>query len=73
MAAIPAGPIDREPAGLPPGRDEEGLHRVLAGVPLGAHDERIIHWLTMWESSTVATVASLIHRARLVGRLSETP
>lgn len=35
-----------------------------AGVALGAHDSRIIHWLAGWEPSTVAVIAGLVSRAR---------
>lgn len=36
----------------------------LAGLPLGAHDLRIIAWLAKWDVPTVGAVASLMHRAR---------
>lgn len=41
----------------------------LAGIELGAYDRRIIEWLSDWEDSTVAVVASLLHRARAAGAL----
>jgi uncharacterized repeat protein (TIGR03917 family) len=62
--AIPTGPIDRAPVGLPSNRFEEALRRALAGVDLGQYDELIVRWLAGWDAPTVATVASLIRRAR---------
>ncbi|MCP3805415.1 hypothetical protein NLX83_39725 [Allokutzneria sp. A3M-2-11 16] len=44
------------------------LMQPLADVELGEFDVRIIEWLTGWEPSTVATVASWLHRAREAGR-----
>jgi hypothetical protein len=41
---------------------------VLRGVPLGAHDERIVEWLAGWDEPTTLTVASLIERARAAER-----
>jgi hypothetical protein len=63
---IPAGPVDVEPRGT---RSTEVKKAALqsaltaAGVELGAHDERVVSWLTEWEWSTVATIASWINRA----------
>lgn len=63
---IPTGPIESPPAGFRPD-DEQSviLQDTLraAGVELGAYDKRIVDWLSGWEWSTVATVASWISRA----------
>ncbi|MEO3869365.1 hypothetical protein ABGB18_11085 [Nonomuraea sp. B12E4] len=40
------------------------LRDALAGVELGAEDERIVVWASGWDSPTVATVASLLCRVR---------
>jgi hypothetical protein len=42
------------------------LLQALHEVPLGAYDQRILRWLTGWETSTVAVVVSLLRRARHV-------
>jgi cell division protein YceG involved in septum cleavage len=63
---IPAGPIDTEPVGFRPSREQEAILRDLlaaAGVELGAYDERIATWLAGWEWGTVAVIASWIQRA----------
>lgn len=39
----------------------------LEGIELGAYDMRIIEWLSGWEDSTVAVIASLLYRARAAG------
>ncbi|MGQ0575048.1 MAG: hypothetical protein ACT4RN_12715 [Pseudonocardia sp.] len=44
------------------------LAHALDGVELGAHDARVLAWLAGWDNPTVATVCSLIRRARLAGR-----
>ncbi|EFE72620.1 predicted protein [Streptomyces viridosporus ATCC 14672] len=70
-AAVPTGPIDREPLPtrgepLPSAAEQEAtLREVLAaaGVEPGAYDDRIIEWLARWEWSTVATIASWVQRA----------
>jgi len=64
---IPTGPIDNEPRGFRPGDEQEAILRDTlraAGVELGEYDERIVKWLTGWEWSTVATIASWVERAR---------
>jgi len=38
----------------------------LDGVELGTYDRRIIDWLAGWDTETIATVASLLYRARAV-------
>ena len=40
------------------------LHEPLAGVRLGAHDDRMLTWLAGWDVPTVGSVVSLLHRAR---------
>ena len=40
------------------------LLAALDGVALGAYDQRILHWLASDEVATVATVVSLLWRAR---------
>ena len=40
------------------------LREPLAGIPLGAYDERIIRWLAGWDIPTAGVVVSLVHRAR---------
>lgn len=44
------------------------LAEALDGIELGADDRRILQWLSGWEPSTVATIASLIVRARAAGQ-----
>ena len=70
-AGIPLGPIQDPPyQAIPhePGQsgpaNEEALRDALSGLPLGGHDERIIAWLTMWETTTVATICSWLYRVR---------
>jgi cell division protein YceG involved in septum cleavage len=68
---IPAGPIDTEPIGFRPSREQEAILRDLlaaAGVELGAYDERIATWLAGWDWSTVAVIASWIQRAATAER-----
>jgi len=66
--AIPDGPIEHEPALITLGDREPALRRALAGVTLGAFDERAVAWLAGWDTSRVTTLASLIHRARATER-----
>lgn len=47
---------------------EKVLRDALAGVELGTYDERMVVWLSGWDVPTVATVASLLYRAREVER-----
>jgi hypothetical protein len=72
------GPLDVEPVSVyPPYTKRRGpwvfdtrtdrldaLAHALAGVDLGNYDLRILDWLAVWDNATVATVVSLIHRAR---------
>jgi hypothetical protein len=36
----------------------------LAGMDVSAYERQILGWLSGWETSTVAVVAALLHRAR---------
>jgi hypothetical protein len=69
---IPAGPIDTEPIGFRPSREQEAILRDLltaAGVELGAYDERIVAWLAHFADwSTFAVIASWIQRAATAER-----
>jgi hypothetical protein len=69
---IPAGPIDTEPIGFRPSREQEAILRDLlaaAGVELGAYDERIVAWFADFADwSTFAVIASWIQRAATAER-----
>ncbi|MFG2145526.1 hypothetical protein ACGFRG_15185 [Streptomyces sp. NPDC048696] len=67
---IPVGPIESAPWNLPIGDFPAVLAEAFAGVELGAYDRRIIEWLAGWDSPTVATIASLVLRARKAGGAS---
>ncbi|MBA2323525.1 MAG: hypothetical protein H0V92_05740 [Pseudonocardiales bacterium] len=43
------------------------LREPLTGVELGAYDRRILDWLANWDTPTIGTIASLLHRARVAG------
>jgi hypothetical protein len=64
---IPAGPIESEPLGFRPSREQEAILRdvlAAAGVELGAYDERIVRWLAEFADwSTFAVITSWIQRA----------
>jgi hypothetical protein len=64
---IPAGPIDTEPIGFRPSREQEAILRdtlAAAGVELGAYDERTVRWFAEFADwSTFAVIASWIVRA----------
>ena len=75
-------PLDRYPSDLylPGEATQEAVERrrqeriavlrePLAGLELGGYDELIVQWLADWDIPTVATVASLLHRARAAGPL----
>lgn len=68
-SAIPAGPIESAPWSALSGEAEyrAALAEAFAGVELGEYDRRIIEWLAGWDSPTVATLASLVVRAREAG------
>jgi hypothetical protein len=59
------GPLHVEPAGFLPSTEQRLLLvEALAGVELGAWDERIVTWLAGWETGTVVTVGSWLRRVR---------
>lgn len=66
--AVPLLPVDTEPPGghLPEPERLAMLVDALAGVPLGAYDERIVAWLARADTPTVRAVVSLIDRACVV-------
>ena len=65
---VPAGPVQVPPRGFVPGAEQaEILAGVMAGIELGAWDQRILEWMAGWDASTVLTVASWIVRARAAG------
>lgn len=74
QAAATYGPIETCPHSLTPPHTEYdhagstqfhgALLQALDGVELGAWDRRILDWLAGWDTSTVAVVVSLLHRAR---------
>ena len=67
-AAVPRGPVQTPPHGfMPQAEQAQILAGVLAGIELGAWDQRIVQWLAGWDACTVLTVASLITRARAAG------
>jgi hypothetical protein len=49
------------------------LAAALLGVDLGAFDREIVEWLAAWDTPTVATVVSLLHRTRQAGRDERPP
>ncbi|MGH3287356.1 MAG: hypothetical protein ACRDPD_22155 [Streptosporangiaceae bacterium] len=64
-AGVPAGPLESDPGGfLPQAERAATLAEVLEGVELGAWDRRVAGWLTELDTSTLATIASWIARAR---------
>ncbi len=60
FVCYPSGQYRHEPAE----ERRAALLAALEGVALGAYDERILRWLARDEVSTVATVVSLLWRAR---------
>ena len=67
-AELPDGPVDQAPPGyVPQAEQAQILAGVLAGIELGAWDQRIVQWLAGRDTCTVLTVASLIARARAAG------
>lgn len=68
-SGVPTGPVHAEPLGYhPPPVREQIIRSALAGVELGAWDERTITWLAGWDWATVATIVSWIERARTARR-----
>jgi len=65
---VPAGPVEVSPAGFVTGAVQaQILAGVLAGIELGAWDQRILSWLAGLDASTVLTIASWIARSRAAG------
>ena len=65
---VPAGPVEVPPAGCVSGAVQaQILAGVLAGIELGAWDQRILGWLAGLDASTVLTVASWIARSPAAG------
>lgn len=74
------GPIEKPPLAVYPpydrfvadatGRDvyAAALRDALIGIELGEYDEKIVEWLTLWDTPTVAVVVSLLERVRAAGR-----
>lgn len=83
------GPLDAPPVGLHPPYHLrrprisdpaaafrariDALRAPLLGMELGRHDSRVLDWLAGWDTETVGTVASLLHRARAADPLPRTP
>lgn len=63
----PPAPRDLPARGAMLVEHERAIRAALAGVELGAYDERMIGWLSRWDVPTVATVVSLLGRARAAG------
>lgn len=67
------GPIHTAPSGFHPDTEQyAALVAPLDGIELGDYDDRILRWLARWDWPTVATVASLLHRARAADPLGDT-
>jgi hypothetical protein len=65
---VPVGPVEVPPAGFVSAAVQaQILAGVLAGIELGAWDQRILGWLAGLDASTVLTVASWIARSRAAG------
>lgn len=75
---IPEGPLEDAPTGLiemPRGHQPSRVGRACQmaideatdGLPLGAYDRRILAWLAGFDGPTVATICSIINRARTAG------
>lgn len=63
--AVPRGPINEVPWGLDLADCVDAMHEALTGIELGTYDERILAWIAeICDTPTVATIASLLHRAR---------
>ena len=65
---VSGGPVEVAPPGFLPAAEQKViLAEVLAGVELGAWDQRMVAWLAGWDAATVLTIASWIARAREMG------
>lgn len=71
ITALPQLPIEADPIAfyrkLDPDQVRALLDEDLAGIPLGAYDQRIANWLKKTDQPTVGTIASIILRARQQG------
>lgn len=69
---IPVGPLSEAPWGAiryaltehSIGVFQAAIRAALGDLELGAYDERIVAWLAGWDTPTVATVCSWLHRVR---------
>lgn len=70
-APVPTGPIESDPIEFYTGRAlsevRELLDAAVSGLPVGAYDTRILHWIKQADQPTIVTVASLLTRAREAG------
>ena len=57
------GPIQEPPRGVGLTEAQTMLSSSVHGLDLGDYDRRILSWMSTWDCTTVATVASLISRA----------
>lgn len=72
MTAVPRGPINETPWGLNLDDTAAALREPLAGIELGTYDERILNWaVDILDQPTIATIASLLHRARAAQPLAD--
>ena len=69
-AYILAGPVETAPTGpfQPANIRLEAFAAVLAGIDMGAYDDRIMAWLAGLDDTTCRTVASLLWRCRQAGQ-----
>lgn len=58
------GPLTERPKGLDQAEARAMLAAAVLGLDLGAYDRGILAWLSCWDETTVAAIASIIHRAR---------
>ena len=58
------GPLNVEPRGVSLVEARAMLTAAAEGLPLGAYDHRILAWAAGWDQPTIATLASVIWRAR---------
>lgn len=58
------GPLHDRPRGLDQSEARAMLAAAVLGLDLGAYDRGILAWLSCWDATSVAAIASIIHRAR---------
>ena len=61
------GPLNSSPVGIDPAEARAMLAAAVLGMDLGEYDRRIIAWLSGWDQPTLASIASIIYRARQEG------